>query len=82
MSAPMKTLCLLERAENNEIFPVDAFEYLGELMGHFHLPGDGQVDMVKMMELIDRMVTEVPVYRLRCMNDISAAETAIKYFGL
>ena len=80
--APLKTLCLLERGEKNEIFPIDAFEHLGELMGHFHLPGNGQVDMVKLMKLIDRMVNIVPVYRLRCTNDISAAETAIKYFGL
>ena len=68
--------------QNAEIFPIDAFEHLGELMGHFHLPGNGQVDMLKLMQLIDRMVNIVPVYRLRCTNDISAAETAIKYFGL
>ena len=80
--APLKALCLLERGEKNEIFPIDAFEHLGELMGHFHLPGNGQVDMLKLMQLIDRMVNIVPVYRLRCTNDISAAETAIKYFGL
>ena len=41
-----------------------------------------QVDMVKLMELVDRMVTAVPVYRLRCRNDISAAKEAIRYFGL
>lgn len=80
--APLKALCLLERGEKNEIFPIDAFEHLSELMGHFHLPGNGQVDMLKLMQLIDRMVNIVPVYRLRCTNDISAAETAIKYFGL
>ena len=80
--APLKALCLLERGEKNEIFPIDAFEHLGELMGHFHLPGNGMVDMPKLMELIDRMVSTIPVYRLRCMNDISAAETAIKYFRL
>ena len=47
-----------------------------------HRPGGGQVDMVQLIELVDRMVTTVPVYRLRCRNDISAAETAIAYFGL
>ncbi len=81
-SAPLKALCLLERGEENAIYPVDAFEMLGELSRHFHLPGGGQVDMVKLMELIDRMVTTVPVYRLRCRNDISAAKEAIRYFGL
>ncbi len=81
-SAPLKALCLLERGEDNAVFPVDAFEMLGELVHHFHLPGDNQVDMSKLMELIDRMVTTVPLYRLRCRNDKSAAETAIAYFGL
>ncbi len=82
VSAPLKALCLLERGEENAVFPVNAFEMLGELMRHFHLPGDGQVDMPKLMELLDRMMTTVPVYRLRCRNDVSAAETAIAYFGL
>ncbi len=81
-AAPLKALCLLERGEDNAVFPVSAFEMLGELTRQFHLPGGGQVDLAKLMELIDRMVTTVPVYRLRCRNDISAAETAIAYFGL
>ena len=81
-AAPLKALCLLERGEKNAVLPVDAFEVLGELLHHFHLPSGGHVDMPKLMELIDRMVTQVPVYRLRCRNDLSAAENAIAYFGL
>ena len=64
------------------IFPINAFEHLQELMAHFHLPVGGLVDMSRLMELIDRMVTAVPMYRLRCRNDVSAAEAAIAYFGL
>lgn len=74
--APLKALCLLERGEENTIRPVDGFELLGELTRHFHLPGDGQVDMLKLMELIDRTLETVPVYRLTCRKDISAAKTA------
>ena len=81
-SAPLKALCLLERGEENAVYPVEAFELLGELTKHFHLPGGGQVDMPKLMELIDRMVTTVPVFRLLCRNDVSAAWEAIRYFGL
>ena len=75
-SAPLKALCLLERGEENAIRPVDGFELLGELTRHFYLPGGGQVDMLKMMELIDRTLETVPVYRLTCRKDISAAGTA------
>ena len=81
-SAPLTALCLLERSEENEIFPVNPMEHLGELMKHFHLPGNGMVDMPKMIQMIDRMVATVPVYRLRCRNAVSAAETAIRHFGL
>ena len=79
---PLKALCLLERGEENAIFPVEPFEVLEEIMHHFHLPGGGQVDTVKLMELVDRMLATVPVYRLRCRNDVSAAWEAIRYFGL
>ena len=81
-SAPMRALCLLKRAQENAVYPVNAFELLGEIAPHFHLPGAGQVDMLKLMDLIDQMLTHVPVYRLCCRNDISAAETAIAFFGL
>ena len=81
-SAPLAALCLLERGEENAIYPVDAFGMLAEMSRHFHLPGGGLVDMPKLIELIDRMVAAVPVYRLCCRNDISAAEAAVAYFGL
>ena len=81
-SAPLAAVCLLAQGEENEVFPVDPFTLLGEISRNFHLPGDNQVEIARLMELIDRMVTRVPVYRLRCKNDVSAAETAIAYFGL
>ena len=82
ISAPLQAVCLLERGQDNTVFQVNAFEMLNEMMRHFHLPADSQVDMPKLIELIDRMVTTVPVYRLRCTNDRTAAETAIAFFGL
>lgn len=81
-AAPLKALCLLEQGEDNDIFPVEPFILLKEISHHFYLPGSGQVDMPKLIDLIDRMVSTVPFYRLRCRNHISAAEMAISYFGL
>ena len=81
-AAPMRALCLLRRGEENAVYPVNAFDLLGEIAPHFHLPGAGQVDMLKLFDLIDRMFTQVPVYRLCCRNDRSAAETAVSFFGL
>ena len=81
-SAPLAAVCLLEQGMENRVFPVEPFAVLGELSRNFHLPGANQVNIAQLMELIDRMVTLIPVYRLRCKNDVSAAETAIAYFGL
>ena len=78
----MRALCLLERSIENYIYPVNAFELLNEIIPNFHLPGGSQVDMPKLIDLIDRMISKVPVYRLCCRNDKSAAKTAIMYFGL
>lgn len=76
-SAPLCGLCLLERAEENRIERVDGFACLDRLMKQFYLPG-GEVDTLRVVELIDRMLETVPVYRLRVRNDVSAAEAASK----
>ena len=81
-AAPLKALCLLERGEENVVLPIRAFDVVSELMRQFYFPGSNQLDMLKMIRLIDRMVDTVPLYRLRCRNDRSAAETAVSYFGL
>ena len=80
--APLRALCLLQQREENAIFPVKPSELLAELTRHFYLPGGDLVDLLKVMKLIDKMISMVPVYRLCCKNDVSAAEMAISYFGL
>lgn len=76
-SAPLKGLCLLERADENRIEQVDAFPWLDKLMKQFYLPG-GRVDTLRVVELIDHMLELVPVYRLAVRNELSAAETAAR----
>ena len=76
-SAPLRGLCLLERAEECFIERVDGFACLERLMKQFYLPG-GRIDTLRMAELIDRMLETVPVWRLQVKNDISAAELASK----
>ncbi len=81
-SAPLEAVCLLERGQENAVYPVNPSAVMDELLRSFHLPGHAQVDILKLLELIDRMVMTVPFYRLRCIDDVSAAETAISYFGI
>ena len=81
-AAPLQALCLLERGKENDLYPIDAFQVLGEMARIFHIPEEGQMDLPKLVELMDRMLDRVPVYRLKCRNDRSAARKAISYFGL
>lgn len=74
--APLRALCLLERGDENKIWLVHGFEELEKIMNQFYLPGGGQVDMEKMMDLIDRMIRNVKIYRLSAKNEISAAQKA------
>lgn len=81
-SAPLEAVCLLERGQENAVYLLNPSTVMDELLRNFHILGRDQVDIMKLLELIDRMVTTVPVYRLRCTDDVSAAETAIAYFGI
>ncbi len=74
--APLKALCLLEQSNENKIYPIDGFEMLSTIMDQFFLPGNGCLDMVKLMELIDRMLSITKIYRLAVKKEISAAKTA------
>lgn len=76
--APMKALCLLERGNENAVFPVEASNVFGELCGHFHLTDPEKIDLPKLFELVERMMKTIPIYRLKCRKDASAAELAIR----
>ena len=74
--APLKALCILERSDENSIKSVDGFDLLATIMDLFYLPGDGIIDMPKLMELIDCMLSVTKVYRLAVKKEISAATIA------
>ena len=74
--SPLKALCLLERSDENRIYPVDGFEMLGTIMKHFYIPENRKIDMSKLMELVDRMLNVTKVYRLTVKKEISAARVA------
>ena len=78
ISAPMRALCLLERGKENAVFPVEASKAFGELCGHFHLTDPEKIDLPKLFELVERMMKMIPIYRLKCRKDVSAAELAIR----
>lgn len=69
---PLKTICILERGEDNQIRRISASEALPMLMQQSHRPGD----LGKYMELIDMLTGNVQFYRLQCNMDPQAAYVA------
>ena len=75
ITVPLKAVCILERAEKNRIRPVTAGEAYPMLLQQVYRPLDGNA-MRRTLELIDRLVSSVSLWRLGCNMSIEAAQTA------
>ena len=77
MSAPLRAICILERAEENRIEPISAKVAYPMLVQQVNRPSDPQ-KLQKTLRLIDRLSGQVRLFRLGCNMDISAVETAYR----
>lgn len=77
MSAPLRAICILERAEENRIEPISAKAAYPMLVQQVNRPSDPQ-KLQKTLRLIDRLSEQVRLFRLGCNMDISAVETAYR----
>ena len=75
ISVPLKAVCLLERAAENQIAPVSCREAYPLLLQQSYRPSDGGM-LLKTLELTDRLGRETALYRLGCNMDPEAAEVA------
>ena len=75
--APLKAICFLFRGEENAVEPLTASEALPLFLSQtvFRL---GRENMERLLDLTDRLLREVPLYRVTCRNDDSAAYFARK----
>ena len=64
-SCPLKALCILTRSETNHIGRISKKEALPTLCQQVYRPADPAV-LAKMMALVDRLGSSVPLYRLGC----------------
>ena len=69
---PLKAICILERGEDNEIYPISAQEALPMVFQQTHRPKK----LGKYMEIIDKLTQRVRFYRLRCNLSPDAAKVA------
>ena len=77
MSAPLRAICILERAEENRIEPISAKVAYPMLVQQVNRPSDPQ-KLQKTLRLIDQLSGQVRLFRLGCNMDISAVETAYR----
>lgn len=75
ISVPLKSVCILERAEENTIHSVTGKEIYPMLLQQVYRPTDSK-KLLKTLSLIDLMIKNLKLYKLGCNMDISAAEVA------
>ena len=69
---PLKAICILERGEENEIHSISPQEALPMVFQQTYRPKN----VLKYMELIDKLSQRVSFYRLRCTPTKEAAQIA------
>ena len=75
---PLHALCFLERAEENRIVSLSDTEAMPRLFSQIMIADS--TDLARQLELVDALVTKVPMYKLGCNMDIEAASVA--YTGM
>lgn len=78
-SCPLKALCILTRSETNHIERISKKEALPMLCQQVYRP-ENPAALAKMLALIDRLGSSVPLYRLGCNMEPEAALVA--YHGM
>ena len=78
----MRALCLLKRSDENAVYPTDIFESFKEIVPLFHLSDEVEVDMPKLIGLIDRMASTVQVYRLSLIVKVVVSKKLKSFVAL
>jgi len=69
---PLKAVCILERGESDEIHRISAQEALSMVFQQTYRPKK----LAKYMEIIDKLMSRVEFYRLKCTMSPNAAKVA------
>lgn len=79
MACPLKAVCILTRSETNHIERISKKEALPMLCQQVYRP-ENPATLAKMLALVDRLGSSVPLYRLGCNMEPEAALVA--YHGM
>lgn len=75
ISVPLKAVCILGRAEKNEIQPVTPLESYPILLQQIYRPSDIEA-MRRTLFMIDKLASSVDLWRMGCNMDVEAAKIA------
>ena len=73
---PIKHFCFIERSDTNSCEKVDPADVLESFFKQIYLPKNNSNAISKTLNLADRFLKSVTVWKIKCNMDISAAEVA------
>ena len=74
-SVPLTAICFLRRGEKNTIAPLKVDTALGDIMPQLLIPDDAPALMAT-LDLLDGILTDIPLYELHCTISEEAARIA------
>ena len=74
-AVPLAAICFLRRGEKNTIAPLKAETAIGDIMPQLLIPDDAAALMAT-LDLLDGVLTDVPLYELHCTISEEAARIA------
>lgn len=72
---PVGGICFLSRGRTDAVSPATANGCVTSALSQIYLP-HGQEAMAKTLSLLDRLLSDVPLWRMECTHDINAAFVA------
>lgn len=77
MRTPLKHICFIERAQQNSCEPMEKSDAVNLMFNQVYMPKDPAA-AANTIVLINRLISDCRLWKIKCNMDISAAETAYR----
>ena len=74
---PVAGIAVVERGEENRVDPFGGIQAVRAILRQVNRPKAAEY-RVKLLELLDKLITQVPIWKLRCNMDPEAVEVSYK----
>ena len=78
--AKLKGICFLHRAEENSINYMDKVSAVKEILDTSHFKTNAE-QMIKKLEILDKIVSNIPIYEMGCTPTIEAAQMSYEFMS-